>query len=726
MADLRRPDPAVRSSRRRLPGRSALVAFGLTWRVFVGTAAIVTMVLAAALLVASNSVRRAGDESMREALEQSTDLVAQFLAGRERSLGGGARVFVQRPYFRALVAEQRRDDLLDQAFEAAAQLEADWVLITDERGVLVAKSDEPGATGEAMGAIPLVAGALRGRPTSGFGVSRDTLLFQAVAVPIAIPGGAPIGALIATKLVDSIVVRDVRAATAGDVIFYTRDLAGRPHIAASSLGRGSDVATALAALVALGAPAEPPAASPRVEIAGASFVGQGGALASAGGELLGGFVVLRSRDAAAGTIAGMRRSLVVAGLLGLGLAFLAAYAAAHHVTRPVRALAAAANRAAEGIYDPEALDGLARSGDDEIGVLAAAVRTMLADLRDTEALVAVLRGASTRRVPGAAAAGPQGATSAAAGAHRPPVEGGGGRFAPAGAAPECGSRFAGRYDIQAVIGRGGMGVVHRAVDTVLGELVAVKTLKPDLVRANPTAVDRFKDELRLARRISHRNVVRVHDIGEAHGVPFITMELVDGASLAAVIDAHGPLPLAAVVSIARQLCRALTVAHEQGVVHGDVKPANLLLGRGGVLKVTDFGVARLAPRPSPPPPRWHVPDGRGGTRGDARLAGAVVGTPEYMAPEQLLGAPPDPRADVYAAGVVLHECLTGVTPFQADTPMGFMARKLGGAGSSAPRPRLDRGVSSALEALIACMTAHDPAARPPAMSELAEQFALLR
>ena len=136
------------------------VPFGLTSRIFIGIALIVSTVLAVVLILASLSARRAVDATMRRGLEQSDDLAAQFLAGRERSLAGGAKVFVQGPYFRALVAGRRRDDILDQTFEAAEQLGADWVFITDERGFLLAKSDEPAALGDAMGSVPLIAGAL--------------------------------------------------------------------------------------------------------------------------------------------------------------------------------------------------------------------------------------------------------------------------------------------------------------------------------------------------------------------------------------------------------------------------------------------------------------------------------------------------------------------------------------------------------------------------------------
>jgi eukaryotic-like serine/threonine-protein kinase len=201
-------------------------SLGLRGRVFLGTATIVAVVIAAAFAISAASVRRAGERSAHRGLEQSADLVAQFLAGRSRSLTGGARVFVQGPYFRTLVAESRRDDILDQALEASEQLGADWVFITDASGVLLAKSDEPGTGGTPMGNVPLVASALRGLTASGFGVTRDSLLFQAIAVPIVTPGRAPIGALVATRLVDSLLVRDVKATTSSDIVFYVRTPGG--------------------------------------------------------------------------------------------------------------------------------------------------------------------------------------------------------------------------------------------------------------------------------------------------------------------------------------------------------------------------------------------------------------------------------------------------------------------------------------------------------------------
>jgi serine/threonine protein kinase len=148
---------------------------------------------------------------------------------------------------------------------------------------------------------------------------------------------------------------------------------------------------------------------------------------------------------------------------------------------------------------------------------------------------------------------------------------------------EPGQTLAVRYEIKSVLGVGGMGMVYKAADRELGELVAVKTLKPEMVHEDPSALDRFKTEIKLARRIAHRNVVRTYDLGETGGVYFITMEFVEGKSLKELIDSRGRLPVSVVLPIAKQLCRALEVAHEEGVIHRDIKPQNMVVQPDGVL-----------------------------------------------------------------------------------------------------------------------------------------------
>ncbi len=717
---------------------SPRVTFGFTWRVFAVTAAIVGIVVVVALMVASRSVRLASDRTARRGLEQSADLVAQFLAGRERSLAGGARVFVQGPYFRTLVSERRRDDILDQTFEAAAQLESQWVFITDGRGILLAHSDDPSAAGDDLGGVPLIAGALRGHVTTGFGVSRDSLLFQAVAVPIEIPGGASVGVLVATKLVDSLLAHDVKVATASELVFFTRSVNGGVHVAASTLGTNRELLRSVTNFAQRPVETDDAARAPDLRLNDIDYLAQRVSLTTAGGEVVGGFVVLRSRDVERAGLSDVRRSIVMAGAIGFLLALLVAYAAARRVARPVRMLADAVRRAADGNYDlPIRSEVSGSAAGAEVDGLAAAVDDLLADLRDKEALIAMT---SRPAIPQSSSDNSASNTDVrplrkrrAAGESAHGLDADGQLIARIGArqgieiAP--GDLLANRYRIEALVGNGGMGMVYRAIDRSLGETVAVKVLRPEVLAKDPDAFERVKDELRLARRITHRNVVRTHDIGESEGVPFFTMEFVDGASLATVIQSRGALPPSAAVAIAKQLLRALTAAHEQQVIHGDLKPQNILIGPNGVLKVTDFGVARLIRDPRRA--------GQGSSRTDGaagRVVGATLGTPEYMAPEQLIGADASVATDIYAAGIVVHECLTGDTPYRADTPMAFFARKLvtstptetaSARTARTPLRIADEQYTGALERLIASMTATDPATRASSAAELLRAFARL-
>jgi serine/threonine protein kinase len=204
-----------------------------------------------------------------------------------------------------------------------------------------------------------------------------------------------------------------------------------------------------------------------------------------------------------------------------------------------------------------------------------------------------------------------------------------------------------------------MGVVYKARDRELEEVVAVKLVRTDLVAIDPMAVERFKEEVRLARRISHRNVARTHDFGETEGLYYVTMEFVAGTPLKDLIQTRTRLPVSATVSVGKQLCRALEAAHEQGIIHRDIKPQNIMVAADGLVKVMDFGIARPVQREKA-----------------MTKTGLVIGTPDYMAPEQLLGEPVDPRVDLYAAAVVLYECLTGRRPHEAESAISLVGVKL--------------------------------------------------
>ncbi|TVQ95620.1 MAG: protein kinase [Deltaproteobacteria bacterium] len=231
---------------------------------------------------------------------------------------------------------------------------------------------------------------------------------------------------------------------------------------------------------------------------------------------------------------------------------------------------------------------------------------------------------------------------------------------PAGPRTEDGpALIAERYALRAVLGEGGMGSVYLAHDRVLREDVALKTLRPDHHAASDAA-ERLREEVRLARRVTHPNVARTFDIGLHEGVPFLTMEFVDGEDLSAWLERKERVSLSRLLDVALPICRGLQAAHAVGVIHRDLKPANVILARDGRVLLTDFGIARAL-------------------RSDGRLTGdrAMLGTPAYMAPEQVTGTPePDRRTDIYALGVVLFELWSGRLPFEGTTAMALALARL--------------------------------------------------
>ena len=212
-----------------------------------------------------------------------------------------------------------------------------------------------------------------------------------------------------------------------------------------------------------------------------------------------------------------------------------------------------------------------------------------------------------------------------------------------------GSTFAGRYQIIEELGKGGMGKVYKAHDTEIKEKVALKLLKPEIA-ADKKTIERFQNELRFARKISHRNVCRMYDLNKEEGIYYITMEYVPGEDLKSTIIRIGQLPIAKTISIAKQVCEGLEEAHRLDVVHRDLKPQNIMIDKEGNARIMDFGIARSI-------------TGKGITR-----AGVMIGTPEYMSPEQVEGKEVDQRSDIYSLGVNLYEMVAGQVPFEGDTP----------------------------------------------------------
>src|SRR5262245_17652218 len=267
------------------------------------------------------------------------------------------------------------------------------------------------------------------------------------------------------------------------------------------------------------------------------------------------------------------------------------------------------------------------------------------------------------------------------------------RAAPQALTPPKTSRFASgsiiaaRYRLVALLGRGGMGEVYRADDLTLDMPIALKFL-PEGVAADPVRLAQFHNELRVARQVSHKNVCRLYDLGDADGRRFLTMEYVDGEDLASLLRRIGRFPQDKAIDIARQLCAGIAAAHERGVVHRDLKPANVMIDGDGNVRITDFGIATAA----------------------TDIGVDIAGTPQYMAPELLAGKPASTKSDIYALGLILFEIFTGRRAYEAKT-LGEL-KQLHDTGTLTTPSAIVRDLDPAVERIILRCLARDPDQRP--------------
>src|SRR5271155_2621737 len=253
-----------------------------------------------------------------------------------------------------------------------------------------------------------------------------------------------------------------------------------------------------------------------------------------------------------------------------------------------------------------------------------------------------------------------------------------------------------RYDILGEAGHGSMGNVYKARDRETGEIVALKLLKPEIA-SDQTMMERFKNELLFARKITHKNVCRVHEFNRIGGIAYTSMEFVEGESLRSVLNRFGGFPLRKGIDVALQICSGLKEAHAQGIVHRDLKPENVMIDGQGNVKIMDFGIARSM-------------------EALTRVTGSMLGTPAYMAPEQVAGKPVDYRTDIYSFGLILYEMFTGAPAFHADTAVAVALKQM----REAPPPphEVDPNIPVAIERAILKCLEKEPAKRFQSLAEL--------
>jgi len=365
---------------------------------------------------------------------------------------------------------------------------------------------------------------------------------------------------------------------------------------------------------------------------------------SVGDRVVGRQATIKSMAAEKAPFRSIQSGMLLIGGLALLIVSPLSFLAARGVTRPINHLVGAIEKVREGDYDEKQIEV---KSQDEIGVMAGAFKAMVRELREQQELIEFLESSSQKRQLDPNATEILGAT-------RDTMNTGAVRKAmndddhlPAG------FMLAGRYKIMDVLGQGGMGVVYRAMDNTLDEVVAIKMLH--LERSENA--DMLKRETKLARKVTHRNILRIYDLGELQEIQFISMEYVNGITVKKLLERTGQLPLAIGMRIARQVCMGLSAAHAAGIVHGDIKPENVIINKRGETKVMDFGVARVA----------AVETGQGDL---------VSGTPRYMPPEQFQGRGIDSRSDIYSLGIMLFELFAGAPPFTGKTLPELFTRHL--------------------------------------------------
>jgi eukaryotic-like serine/threonine-protein kinase len=666
----------------------------LTLKIFLMAALLILIAVGGAVVISAVRSRTVADAAIDEDLKKSGPAWESFQQNRYLELQRSLAVVVNNAgtisLMSTLVPETGRPDpatVFDTLKrEQAASAKADFLVATDPKGTALARTDRPLPWAADLAGVPTITGALQGEQTEGIWLSGGRL-YDVVGAPVLEGGSRLVGAIAAGFQINDEVARNLEQLLNTQVVFLADtgkpDGPARAALAASTMGSlAPDVLAAITrrndlvqAVLRQGKTIGPLA----LEVGRETYLAYFLPLRSSSDQLVGAAVALRSREQELAPFRQIQNTLVLVGLAALVVAFVLSFVLARRITGPVERLVAATEQVRVGNLETP---NLPVESKDEIGILARSFRAMLEELKEKAALEQYV--ASLNLEPRAEAETVVMKVTAGF----------------PGAEPTIGEVFAARYEIQGVLGRGGMGVVYRAHDRDLDDAVAIKTLRSEALSADPSLLDRFKQEIRLARRITHPNILRTHDLGESGGLRYLSMEFIRGLTLKQLIEASDVLPTPVGLRIAKQLCAGLAAAHEVGVIHRDIKPQNIIIEAAGGLKIMDFGIARLK-------------EERGMT-----AEGTVVGTPDYMSPEQARGVALDFRSDIYSTGVLLYEVFTGTLPFDGDTPLAVVLKHIqeNPPSPQARNPKIDPKIS---QIVLKCLQ-KDPKDRFQSVNDLYE------
>jgi HAMP domain-containing protein len=724
------------------PVRSLLRQMSLGTRLFLGASLLMVLTLAVAISVASYQAERLAEQHIRADLRTVPLIFKSAEESYERAREDQVRGLAQQPGTKALLSEITADPLTyhDATREFARDLGAQVVFIFNASGELAARSDRPAGDGAGrdFSSVRWVSEPLDRLTTSSAYMldgarSRPLLLVAAAPVVQGIgEESSTIGVIAAGFPVDQQRIESLTTLVAGDVAFLANfgraDARAQVSVAASTPGLAptrliaeldrNDAARTM--LFRGGQPIGP------IEVPGSA--GESGnaltvavPLLSGHGDVVGAFVVARSTAVEMAAFRTMPAVLMTTGAVLLLLALPGCYAVTRRFTRPLRQLAEAADQIGRGQTDVVLPSTSTATG--EVAALTGAFQVMVGELRakaDLERLVREMQRrpgditpAAVRITPAVNAAlalngngnadRPSGIVSSSASTSTNNITTASGSN---GTGPAPGRLFALRYEILSCLGEGGMGTVFRVRDRELDQEVALKVLNPPS-QPDASLGEAIRHEIKLARLITHANVVRVHDFGEWAGRNFLTMEYVAGTTLRELLSQRGAFELAPGLQIAKQLCRGLSAVHRAGIIHRDLTPRNVMVMWSGVAKLMDFGVARAST-----------------SQGGGSYSMSAGGTPWYLSPEQARGAELDERSDLYSLGALMFELFTGRVPFAAESEAELLRMHL---TQPPPDPRRLRiGMPALLADLMLACLAKSRLERPSSAADVERQLMRVR
>lgn len=652
----------------------------LTWKFFFLTAVIIVLLVGITLLFSSRKATALANATVQDGLKETLSAFESYQADRYAKLKMANTVIAQNPYIRSYVTESDSASILDLAQQNQEVVKGDFIIVTDPDGTILARTDKPSASGQSVAEVPLMKQALDGDEATGLWQDGGNL-YNAVALPI-LTGDVIEATLAVGYSINDALATQIKTLTHSDTAFFVNAQKGEGALIATTLPEAKD-----AVMAAFNANKDKTETF-EFSIGPEKYIGVAKQLKNPDGKAMATFMAFRSLDRELFGFKQFQNNILYVAVGVMILAFVISFLGAKRITGPLRQLTDAINEVKEGNYDVP----IEVTSGDEVGTLAESFKKLLAELKEKAGLVEYLSkqptmaglttsGAATvveQRTPGGSKV-PQTSQSIAS-------------------VGIPGTLIGNRYETQSVLGQGGMGVVLKALDRQLDEVVALKMLKGEVFQQDPAALERFKQELKLARKITHRNVVRTYDYSEVDNYYCISMEYVKGITLKQLIKQRGMLPVKIGLQIGKQLASALDAAHEKGVVHRDIKPQNILLESTGDVKIMDFGIARLA-------------DMKGLT-----TTGTVMGTPDYMSPEQAQGLPTDVRTDVYSSGVVLFEVFTGKLPFTADSALAVLNKHI---REAPPKPAgFNPQIPAELERILLKSMAKNPDQRYQKVSDL--------